>query len=119
MPNSLDLSGRVAVVLGGTCRSGEQPERGCAFDSWVGGAAFSDYVLPGISERREIRAVGFEYAPLDRIMERYDPGWLEEGYNHLGGEEVFFISTPALGLWAYRERFAAEDSTVCGLALRS
>jgi hypothetical protein len=25
------------------------------------------------------------------------------------GEEIFFISNPALGLWAYKGRFSRED----------
>jgi hypothetical protein len=69
----------------------------------------------------EVRAVGFNYAPLARVMERHHPLRLREGYNPVAGEDVFFVSNPALGLWAHRERFApaAKDSTICSLALRS
>jgi hypothetical protein len=68
---------------------------------------------PGQLDREEIRDVGFEYAPLERMMKRYDPARLQEGYNDLRGEGVFFVSNPALGLWAHRERFGREDSSVC------
>ena len=37
---------------------------------------------------------------------RYNPEKLHDGWNTLeGGEEIYFISNPALGLWAYKERF--------------
>ena len=37
---------------------------------------------------------------------RYNPEKLRPGYNILlGGEEVYFIPNPALGLWINRERF--------------
>jgi nickel-dependent lactate racemase len=82
---------------------------------------FAITYCPGGLSEQEIRAVGFEYVPLDRMMERYDPGALREGYNHCDGEEVFFVSNPALGLWAHRERFAlaAEGSATYGLARQS
>jgi hypothetical protein len=37
---------------------------------------------------------------------RYNPEILSDGFNTLpDGERVFYISNPALGLWAYRGRF--------------
>ena len=40
------------------------------------------------------------------MLQRYDPRQLKDGLNTLpDGEEIFFISNPALGLWAYRGRF--------------
>jgi nickel-dependent lactate racemase len=61
---------------------------------------------PGHLTREEIEGVNFEYASLDQMMERYSPERLKNGMNTLpNGEEVFFISNPALGLWAYRGRF--------------
>jgi len=40
------------------------------------------------------------------VMQRYDPAKLREGFNILpDGEEIYYISSPALGLWAYRDRF--------------
>jgi hypothetical protein len=32
---------------------------------------------------------------------------MHDGYNTIDGEEVFFISHPALGLWASADRFKA------------
>lgn len=54
----------------------------------------------------EIESVGFAYADIDEVTARYNPEVLKDGFNVLpDGEEIFYISNPALGLWAYRERF--------------
>jgi len=61
---------------------------------------------PGHLTREEIEGVGFEYASLEDMMNIYNPEELKDGYNTLSnGEEIFYISNPALGLWAYKERF--------------
>jgi hypothetical protein len=39
------------------------------------------------------------------MMKKYDPDKLKDGLNVVNGEEIFYISNPALGLWAYKERF--------------
>jgi nickel-dependent lactate racemase len=53
-----------------------------------------------------IRAVGFEAADLKTTTQRYNPETLKDGYNRLpDGEEVFYISNPALGLWALKSQF--------------
>ena len=59
---------------------------------------------PGMT-REEIEGVGFDYAPLDEMMERYDVPSLKDGWNTVGGEDVYYISNPALGLWAHLDRF--------------
>ncbi len=57
----------------------------------------------------EIRSVGFEVADLDATTRRYQPEKLKDGHNRLpDGEELFYISNPALGLWALRSQF--EDA---------
>ena len=59
----------------------------------------------GVS-KEEILSVGFDYADLDAMLKRYDPAKLKDGLNIMpDGEEIFFISNPALGLWALREKF--------------
>ncbi len=56
--------------------------------------------------REEIEGVGFNFADIDVVSGKYDPKKLKDGFNTLpDGEEIFYISNPALGLWAYRERF--------------
>jgi hypothetical protein len=54
----------------------------------------------------EVRGVGFGYLPYDEAAARYDPHALKDGSNVLAdGEEVYFISNPALGLWADKGKF--------------
>ena len=61
---------------------------------------------PGLP-RDAIEKAGFLAGDLDAMLKRYDPGKLADGRNVLpDGEEIFFISNPALGLWALRQHFA-------------
>ena len=61
---------------------------------------------PGHLTQAEIEGVGFKYADLKTMTQRYDPAKLKDGWNTLAdGEKIFYISNPALGLWAYRGRF--------------
>ena len=56
--------------------------------------------------REEIESVGFRWGDIDETMQKYNFQHLKEGFNILpDGEEVYYISSPALGLWAYRDRF--------------
>src|SRR5262249_22426413 len=66
---------------------------------------FTITFCPGQLSRQEIEAVGFRYAALDQMLECYDPAKMSEGYNAISGEDIFFTSNPALGLWAHRGRF--------------
>ena len=59
---------------------------------------------PNIS-RKEIEDVGFASGDLDEIMKKYDFENLKDGYNTVNGEKIFYISNPALGLWALKENF--------------
>ena len=55
-----------------------------------------------------IRSAGFEAGDLDAMIKCYQPDNLRDGPNRLpDGEEFFYISNPALGLWALRSQFAA------------
>jgi nickel-dependent lactate racemase len=54
----------------------------------------------------EVRSVGFNAVPYEEMVQRYNPEKLKDGFNTMpDGEEIFYISNPALGLWAYREKF--------------
>jgi hypothetical protein len=55
--------------------------------------------------REEIESVGFGFADLGAMTRQYDPAKLKDGWNSVDEDEVFFISNPGLGLWAFRERF--------------
>ena len=60
---------------------------------------------PGMS-REEIESVGFAYGDLEGMLRRYPADSLKDGWNIMpDGEEIYYISNPALGLWAYRDRF--------------
>jgi nickel-dependent lactate racemase len=61
---------------------------------------------PGKISREEIEGVNFKYMPLDKALEKYNPEKLKDGFNTLDdGEEIFFISNPAIGLWASKSLF--------------
>ncbi len=65
------------------------------------------YAAGGLT-RAEVESVGFAYAEPEAVLVRYNPSTLRDGHNVLpDGEEIFFISNPALGLWALREQFAS------------
>jgi len=71
---------------------------------------FSITYCPGKGEKnltqQEIESVGFKYADFDEITSKYNPEKLKEGFNTMpDGEEIFYISNPALGLWAFKDRF--------------
>ncbi len=60
---------------------------------------------PGHLTRQEIESVHYQYGELAEYARRYDPASLQDGWNLVDGEEIFFVSNPGLGLWAYRGRF--------------
>lgn len=56
--------------------------------------------------KEEIEGVYFKYMPYDEAVKKYDPAKLTDGFNTLeDGEEIFYISNPALGLWADKNRY--------------
>ncbi|HEY1212330.1 MAG TPA: hypothetical protein VGE93_01735, partial [Bryobacteraceae bacterium] len=59
-------------------------------------------------------SVGFRYGDLASMSARYNPAKLRAGYNTVDGEEIYYFPNPALGLWAYAERFRAaqQDSAL-------
>jgi hypothetical protein len=67
---------------------------------------FTITYCPGQLTQREIESVNFRYADLAAMTAKYNPETLRDGFNTLAdGEQVFYISNPALGLWARRECF--------------
>ncbi len=66
---------------------------------------FSVTYCPGYLTKKEIESVGFNYARLDEITDKYNPEKLKDGFNKLdNGEEIFYIPNPAVGLWSSKER---------------
>ena len=60
----------------------------------------------GHLSKQEIEQVGFNYADLNEMMNRYNPNELKNGINAMpDGEKIFYISNPAIGLWSCKDRF--------------
>jgi nickel-dependent lactate racemase len=60
---------------------------------------------PGHLTREEIESVHYLYGDLAEYSAKYDPAKLTDGWNVVDGEEIFYISNPGLGLWAFEGRF--------------
>jgi nickel-dependent lactate racemase len=70
---------------------------------------FTVTYCPGSITREEIESVNYKYAGLEQMMKKYNPEVLKDGKNIMpDGEEIFYISNPALGLWSCRDRFNSE-----------
>ncbi len=71
---------------------------------------FTITYCPGGLGRAEVERANFRYGNPVEMAKRYDPSVLHDGWNVLpDGERIFYVSNPAMGLWAYRGRFAAAD----------
>jgi nickel-dependent lactate racemase len=68
---------------------------------------FTIRYCPGHLTREEIEGVHFAYGDLAEYAAKYDPAKLVDGWNVVEGEEIFYVSNPGLGLWAYRGRFGS------------
>ena len=66
---------------------------------------FTIRYCPGHLTRQEIEGAHFEYGDLDVYSAQYNVAKLKDGWNVVDGEEIFFVSNPGLGLWAYEGRF--------------
>jgi len=65
---------------------------------------FSITYCPGKLTREAIEGVGYQYGDLAEYSAKYDSNQLVDGLQTVGGEEIFYISNPALGLWAHESR---------------
>lgn len=60
--------------------------------------------------RDEVEGVHFSYMPYQEAIEKYNPETLKDGFNTLeDGETIYYISNPALGLWALRKHFESSQ----------
>ena len=67
---------------------------------------FNITYCPGYITKEEIENVNYKYADLKTMMKKYEPQKLIDGFNTMpDGEDIFYISNPALGLWAFKEKF--------------
>ncbi|MEM7230621.1 MAG: lactate racemase domain-containing protein [Planctomycetota bacterium] len=61
---------------------------------------------PGNLSKEEVEGVGYQWDDWAKLEQHYRPKELKDGFHrHESGEEFYFISNPALGLWALRENF--------------
>ncbi len=60
---------------------------------------------PGRMSPEMVRSLKYDYLPMDIALSKYDCQNLREGLNLVRGEEIFYISNPAIGLWATKARF--------------
>jgi len=63
---------------------------------------FSITYCPGHLTKEETEGAAFKYIPYEEIIKTYDPAKLTDGFHTINGEEVFYISNPALGLWSVK-----------------
>jgi hypothetical protein len=66
---------------------------------------FTIRYCPGHLTQEEIESVHFAYGDLKTYTAKYSPATLADGWNTVDGEEIFYVSNPGLGLWAYEGRF--------------
>jgi hypothetical protein len=67
---------------------------------------FTVTYCPGSLTREEMESAGFRYGDIGKAMARYSPERMQDGWNVLpDGEEIFYISNPAPGLWAWEKKF--------------
>ncbi len=67
---------------------------------------FNITYCPGHLSREEIEGAGFSFWDLNQAMSKYNPDQLQDGENTMpDGEKIFYISNPALGLWATKTKF--------------
>lgn len=64
---------------------------------------FSVVLCPGKMGKDEVEGVHFRYEDPVSMLKTYDPEKLRPGYNTVkGGEKIYFIQQPGLGLWTTR-----------------
>ncbi len=66
---------------------------------------FTITYCPGKLSKEEVNSVNFGYAELSEMMKLYNPDELADGFNSVNGEEIYYISNPGMGLWAYKDKF--------------
>jgi hypothetical protein len=55
--------------------------------------------------KEEIEGVGYAYGELDEMLERYKIDERQNGWQETdAGERFYYVSNPALGLWAHKSR---------------
>ena len=67
---------------------------------------FTIRYCPGHLTRGEVESVGYQYGDLSHMLDRYPLDRMTEGWNtDAEGKRFYYISNPAVGLWAHAGRF--------------
>lgn len=66
---------------------------------------FTVTYAPGKLTQEEVNSVGFNYMDINSAMELYNPQKMQNGFNTVNGEEIYFIDSPSLGLWTSKDKF--------------
>ena len=56
------------------------------------------YAAPKLG-KDAIKSVGYEYLCMDEAVRMYNPETMPHGFSVVGGEEVYFVGNPGVGLW--------------------
>jgi len=66
---------------------------------------FSITYCTQVIDEKEVRSVGFDYASIDEIIDKFDTDNMREGFHtNRDGEEFYYIPDPSMGLWSTRTR---------------
>ncbi len=66
---------------------------------------FKITLAPGHLKRADVEKIKYHYMDINKALEKYPIEKLDNGWNILNGEKLYYISNPALGLWADKKKF--------------
>ena len=96
-------------VLNAVSRNDELKENLSAAAHLIHGSSdnrFSITYCPSGIKEKDIISVGYKYDNFEELEKRYIIEGVKEGFNTTSdGEEYYYISNPAIGLWAHESRF--------------
>ena len=55
-------------------------------------------------DKEQVESLGFSYMDIEEAKKKYSLAALNDGWNDVNGEEIFYISNPAIGLWVDEKR---------------
>lgn len=65
---------------------------------------------PGHLTAADMAEAQFGYADLAETLRKYPVEKMQEGFNEVDGEKIFFIPTPSAGLWATKQKLLGRTS---------
>ncbi len=96
-------------VLNAVSRNDELKENLSAAAHLIHGSSdnrFSITYCPSGIKEKDIISVGYTYGNFEELEKKYLTEGVKDGFNTTSsGEEYYYISNPAIGLWAHKSRF--------------